>query len=1070
MNKYHFIKNILLFLLAITSFSYAQTDGVLARKPTINNDGSLVAFSFQGDIWTVPVNGGKATRLTIHPAYEGNPQFNSDGKSIAFTGERYGNNDVFVIPSEGGVSKRLTFHSSNDQVSSWKGNEIIFSTSREFKRLERPQEVYIISAEGGSEQRILDAVGYDPTYSPNGRFIAFVRGDINPIEREDYRGSSNREIWIYDTKNKTYTKITTSLANDILPKWSGNKTLYYLSTDKGRNNLYSLTLDDNGKPMGSAVALTNYTDHSIRHFDISGDGKFIVLERQANLFLMKTSDKSVNKIDIQIAADLRFDPVENKVVSNGASGYSVSPNGKWIALDIRGEVYVSEANKDKTLTSNISNQSYRDLNEVWLNDSTLLFTSDRDDENFDIYVSKSADVKERSLLNSLKIQTTRITNTPEDENELVVSNDSKKIAFVRGRGKLIVADINADGKISNEKILLDGWATPEGLTWSPDNKYLAYSLPDLYFNEDVFIHVADNSTKPVNVSMHPRSDSRPYWSPDGSKLGFISERNGLNQDVWFVWLKKSDWEKSKEDWDNMEEPENGNDKKGKEKPVMVTIEFDRIHERLVQVTKFPGNEDNIVISKDGKTFYYTGANSTANGNDLYSIKWDGKDVKELTKGGSNPRSVSMDKANKYLYYLKNNGQLNRIETKSEKSETLGYRAKQTIDHVAERNQIFEEAWRTMRDGFYDPNFHGKDWNALRKKYKPLCVMASTNQDFSDMFNYMLGELNSSHQRFTSPDVAETQKDATGWLGVELVPVKEGMKIVRVIPGSPADKSESKLAVNEIITAVEGNTYTQNQNFYSLLNTTVDEKILLTVKGTDSKTREVAIRPVNNITQLLYEEWVEDRKRLVEKYSNGRLGYIHIQGMNIPSLEVFERELTAAGYGKDGLVIDVRYNGGGSTTDLLMTILNYKQHAYTIPRGASDNLERDKTKFRDYYPTGERLVYAAWLKPSIALCNEGSYSNAEIFSHAYKHLGIGKLVGVPTNGSVISTGGKPLMDGSFVRLPFRGWFTKATDKNQELGPAVPDIIVENAPDWLVTNNDAQLKMAVDELIKEINSKK
>jgi C-terminal processing protease CtpA/Prc len=221
---------------------------------------------------------------------------------------------------------------------------------------------------------------------------------------------------------------------------------------------------------------------------------------------------------------------------------------------------------------------------------------------------------------------------------------------------------------------------------------------------------------------------------------------------------------------------------------------------------------------------------------------------------------------------------------------------------------------------------------------------------------------------------------------------------------------------------------------------------------------------------LYDEWIEDRKKLVAQYSNGRLGYIHIQGMNIRSLEVFERELTASGYGKEGLVIDVRYNGGGSTTDLLMTILNYKQHSYTIPRGASDNLERDKSRFRDYYPIGERLVYAAWLKPSIALCNEGSYSNAEIFSHAYKHLGIGKLVGVPTNGSVISTGGRQLMDGSFVRLPFRGWFTKATDVNQELGPAVPDIIIENNPDWLVTNNDAQLKAAVDELLKQIGSKK
>jgi C-terminal processing protease CtpA/Prc len=249
-----------------------------------------------------------------------------------------------------------------------------------------------------------------------------------------------------------------------------------------------------------------------------------------------------------------------------------------------------------------------------------------------------------------------------------------------------------------------------------------------------------------------------------------------------------------------------------------------------------------------------------------------------------------------------------------------------------------------------------------------------------------------------------------------------------------------------------------------------DKTLLTVKGADNKTREIVLRPVTSITTPLYNEWVDERKKMVDKWSGGRLGYIHIRGMDMPSFESLERDLTAAGYGKDGMVIDVRYNGGGSTTDLLMTVLNYKQHAYTVPRGASSDLERDKKKFRDYYPTGERLVYAAWLKPSIALCNESSYSNAEIFSHAYKQLGIGKLVGQPTNGSVISTGGRQLMDGSFVRLPGRGWFTKATDQNQELGPAVPDILVNNEPDWIGKGTDQQLKVAVETLLKDVEAKK
>lgn len=1049
----------------------SQNSDALLRYPAISPNGSIISFSFQGDIWTVPTTGGKASRLTIHEAYESNPVFSPDGKQIAFSGARYGNNDIFVMPTEGGVPKRLTYHSNADNVSSWSATgNILFSTSREFHKIERPLEVYSIASTGGTEVRVLDALGYDPIQSPDGRFLAITRGDINPIFREDYRGPSNRDIWLYDSKSKTYSKITSFDTNDILPRWGDSRTLYFLSTNSGRNNVYKLKLDESGKPVGVPEQLTDFKDHSIRYYSIAADGKSIVFERDKSIYLMSTETKGVQKVQVQITADLRFDPIENKTVTNGVNEFEVSPNGKLLALAVRGEVYVKEANKEKNMTTNLSGHAYRDMNVVWLNDSIVLFTSDREDNNFDIYMAKSSEKQQPNIFKALKHQVTRITKSSQDESSLYVSGDGKKIAYVRGRGTLLVSDISPDGKLSNEKILLDGWAGPSGIRWSPDNKWLAYALEDLYFNEEVFIHAADNSSKPVNVSMHPRNDGQPYWSADGSKLGFISARNNRNNDVWFVWLKKEDWEKSRQDWEEAsdDKPEKPADKK-EEKNKLVKIDFEDIHERVVQVTSFPGSESNLAISKDGETFFYTGSSSTANGRDLYSIKWNGKDLKEHTKGGSNPSATVMDREGKYLYYLRSGGSINRLDVKSDKSEGLPYSVKQRIDYAAERNQIFEEAWRTLRDGFYDPQFHGKDWNALRTKYKELCVIASTNEDFRDMFNYLLGELNSSHMALSTPQQAETQRDATGMLGAELTPVKEGMKVIRVIPNSPVDKAASRLSVNDVITSVDGIPYNNANNFYDALNTKVNERTLLNVRGVDNKEREVVVRPTNSIRQLLYEEWVDERKKLVDKFSKGRLGYIHIQAMNMSSFEVFERELQAAGYGKDGLIVDVRYNGGGSTTDYLMAVLNYKQHAYTIPRGASDNLERDKSKFREYYPTGERLIFSAWMKPSIALCNEGSYSNAEIFSHAYKTLGIGKLVGVPTNGSVISTGGRPLLDGSFVRLPFRGWYTKATDKNQELGPAVPDIIVNNSIDWLVKGTDDQLKTAAEELLKQIDNK-
>jgi tricorn protease len=334
---------------------------------------------------------------------------------------------------------------------------------------------------------------------------------------------------------------------------------------------------------------------------------------------------------------------------------------------------------------------------------------------------------------------------------------------------------------------------------------------------------------------------------------------------------------------------------------------------------------------------------------------------------------------------------------------------------------------------------------------------------------MLGQVNASHMGlYRTPDRAETQSQRTGLLGIEIKPLSEGVQITKVVPDSPADKEKSKLNIGDVILSVHGESIDERTNFYSLLMNTRNKETLLEVKDKDGNEKEVVIRPASSLSSQLYDEWVENNRKLVDKYSKGRLGYLHIRAMGWPSFERFERELTAAGHGKEGIVIDVRFNGGGWTTDYLMTVLNYKQHAYTVPRGAVENLEKENEKFKEYYPIGERLPYAAWTKPSIALCNQNSYSNAEIFSHAYKTLGIGTLVGVPTFGAVISTWARYLIDGSYVRLPRRGWYVKATGENMELIPAVPDIVVYNSPDAKAKGKDEQLERAVKELLKQIDN--
>ena len=1068
-----------LFILLILSFStmaFTQENSPFVRYPGLNSDGAQLAFSFQGDLWIVPSAGGTAMRLTVHEAYDGIPKWSPDDKMIAFSSDRYGNNDIFTIPSSGGNPKRLTYNSTNDVLSDWTSiGDFLFETKRDYRQIEWDNEIYKVSSEGGTPVRLLDALGYMPVMSPDKRFIAFVKGACR-LEREEYRGPANKDIWLYDTKTKNYSKITNFDGQDIYPDWSDSRTIYYISAQSGKYNVYRLKLTDDGTVTGSHEQVTKFTDDGVRYFDVSRDGKTIAMERQTDIYFMNLNGGTPRKVNIHVSDDFRFDPVVYKNYSDQADEYSVSPDGKYSAIVIRGEIFVTDNNKEKKLTNNLTENPNRDRNVNWLSDSTLIFTSDREGQ-YDLYLVRSSDKNESNLFKSLKHETIRLTNTPEDESGAVISPDGKKIAYLQGNGKFIVAKISADGKLIDEKILLDGWAAPEGVSWSPDSKWLAYSMPDLDFNDEIYIQPADNNQKPVNVSMHPRGDSSPVWCPDGKKLGFISNRNNGDNDVWFVWLTKKDWEKTKQDWDESDDPAEKKDtKKGKDstgvKPI--EIDFDKIYERLVQVTGLPGNESDLAISKDGETFYFV-ANRNSNQSykaeqDLYSINWDGTKTKALTKGNARPYAVSLDKSGKYLYMFKPRGKYSRIDVKSEKEEGIGYSAELKIDYPAERKQIFEEAWRTLNSYFYDPDFHGKNWNALKKKYEPWALKASTQDDFRYIFNFMLGELNSSHQGMYGADRAETQKERTGQLGVEIEPTNNGMKITRVIEDSPADRTESKLNIGDVITSVDGHSVTNNINFYFLFINKVDKRVLLDVADKNGKSREVVIRPAGSLNSKLYEEWVSDHKKLTDKYSNGRLGYIHIQGMSWPSFERFERELTASGMGKEGIVIDVRFNGGGWTTDYLMTVLTYRQHAYTVPRGAADNLKKGQKNFINHYPLGERLPFAAWTKPSVALCNSYSYSNAEIFSHAYKTLGIGTLVGEPTFGAVISTGGRGLIDGSFVRMPFRGWYVKATEKNMEWGPAVPDIIVEESPDSRGKDKDEQLKAAVDELLKRIDSKK
>ncbi|WP_026377353.1 S41 family peptidase [Aestuariibacter salexigens] len=1046
----------------------------LILQPEISPDGDKVAFTYQGDIWTVSSSGGRANRLTIHEGYDANPAWSADGNHIAFNSDRFGNDDVYIMAADGGMPTRLTYHSANDAVTSiTPDGQVLFNSRRTYAQVEREWEVLSVHSDGKrTESRFMDALGFDAAVSPDGSKVAFVRG-TNRIAREAYRGPANRNIWIFDTNDGSYTQLTEFEGNDFLPRWIDNESLYFLSSRSGKYNVHKATL------VGGFEQLTFETAFGVNHFSVSADGQQLVYQTGDNVYKMGSGSTDKQLLNVDVKTDFRFDPVVAKTVSDKLDEYAVSPDGKLTAYVHRGDIYVTRNDKEDKRSVRLTQGADRDRDVTWLNDNSLLFVSDRAGQN-DVYLLSSSDPDEKNIFVSLKHSVTRVTDTESEEFEPVVSPDGGKVAFRQGRGKLVTASIDDAGQLTDMTTLLDGWDTPSGVSWSPDSQWLAYSLSDLNFNEEVFIHAADNSSEPVNVSMHPKRDANPVWSPDGSKLGFISSRNNSDADVWFVWLKKEDWQRSKEQWRQHEfmgkkdDKENGKDKDKdddqKDSGVApIEIDFDGIYERLAQVTSFATNEAEMAFTKDGEHIYYTVGGSWRQNfkaeRNLYKIKWNGEDNKTVIDKDAEVERLVLTASGKHLYALSKGGKLNQIATKDDKRTALSVTSKLKVDYAAELEQLFEEGWRALNAGFYDPDFHGQDWQALKDAYKPLAMKASTKEDFQTIFNLMLGQLNASHMgMYRGENQKETQKQRTGLLGIEGLHTERGFKVQSVLADSPADREDSRLQVGDVITTVNQQPVADT-NFYSLLVDSAETPVLLNLER-EGNEQELVIWPTASISNELYDAWVDERRRLTEEYSGGKLGYLHIRGMNWSSFERFERELMAAGYNKDGIVIDVRYNGGGWTTDYLMAVLNVKQHAYTIPRGAIDNINGDHSSFKNTYPFSERLPLASWTKPSIAMSNENSYSNAEIFSHAYKALGLGKLVGRPTFGAVISTGAHRLVDGSIVRMPFRGWWVKATGDNMERVPAMPDIEVFNPPAYKAKGVDPQLKRAVEELLKEI----
>lgn len=1045
----------------------------LPRHPAPSPTGSTLVFSWQGDLWEVRASGGVARRLTANPADDRFPVWSRDGRLIAFASDRHGSLDVFVMPADlSSAPLRLTHDASDDVPVDFtpEGTGVLFSSQRA-ESTRRTPALYRVPVDGGTPALEQAALGFEAAFSPNGSRLAFVRG-FSPWWRHGYRGSGKREIWLR-TPDGAMTRVSQHDGDEDRPGWIDEHHLLLRSERQPRKNLYVVELRD-----GSTRALTAH-DGDVRFPRVSADGRVVAYELEDSIYVVPTAGGTPVRVRIEVAADEIEPAIERHLDRADAVELAVHPSDDVVATIVHGEVFLSGVrDKDEQAmaaapTVAVTQSAARERDVAFAPDGqSLLFASDREGSH-DLYLARPS--AGAGWISGLNFDLTRLTREVADERQARFSPDGKRIAFVRGNGDLV--RIDADG--ANPTTLLRHWSALE-FDWSPDSKWLAYATEDVEHNSDVWLLSAEGG-EPYNVSRHPDADGEPRFSPDGRQLLWVSRRHGDEFDVWGVWLAREDHERLAEGWLSLfkgEAKSKGGEgaKEGEKKrdedqdkdaaeeeptPRATTIDFDRLWERARVIDSLEGDESAPFATPDGKRILFSAAPDGER--DLYSVRFDGKDRKRLTSGGKSPRGAAVSHDGKTVYFVTGKGVVERVDFEGKPGDPVPVEARHEIDRAAVRAAAFLEAWRELEAHFYDPAFHGVDWTAVRELYRPWAMTASTEEDFADVMRLMLGELDSSHLNYTpAPDAKPIA--ASGVLGAMFDPAAggPGLRVREVLEDSPAARLDVALRRGERILAVDARDLLPNIDIASLLLDKVGQRVGLTIAAIDGTRRDVVVVPISlaDERQLRYRAWSRERRALVDRWSSGRLGYLHIQGMNEPSFEVFERDLYAAAHGKEGLIIDVRSNGGGWTTDYLMAVLNVVRHARTVARGADPSVRA--------YPQS-RLRLAAWTRPALALCNEESFSNAEIFSHAFKSLGRGRVVGTPTFGGVISTGDITLVNGARFRLPFRGWFVTGSELNMERNGFVPDVVVPQPPEQdTQADHDAQLERAVMVMLDELKT--
>ena len=1034
-------------------------------EPGISPDHREIAFVSGGDIWTVPSTGGTARLLVSLGATESRPLYSPDGTKLAFTSSRTGNGDVYVLTINGGDLKRLTYDDGADQVENWSpdGTAIYFSTNA--KNISYDAEIERISIRGGTPMPVVNeryVNQYDAAPARDGSRLAYVSGGFANAQwwRRGHAHIDESTIAIKTLGTEHYDAVTRGDAKELWPMWSpDDRTLFYVSDRSGNDNLWSIV------PGAKPHKLTNFTTDRVLWPAMSHDGHTIVFEREFGIWSYDVASGIAKPVAIE-RRGLPARVVDEEQTVPRYGNLVLSPDGKKIALSARGQIFAASAKVGgdaQRVTHTFANEAAP----VWSpNSRKLAYISDRaGGENIYLYdFTTNAEVA--------------LTHGTDRNAYPVFSPDGKTIVYQRNAHALRAIDIasRADRELAAGTFDEFPDGSSSAVKYSPAGDWIAYQTIDAKgFSNVRVVRPSGGVSHPISFLANSYTGSIG-WSPDGTRLYFSSAQRTEGANVAQIDLVPRA-PKFREDafrklFQEVPSPPSvpGPYASAKPTPAPSTasvpkpdpIDFAGIRERL---SLLPTGLDieSAVVSPDGKLLLLN-ANAAGQQN-LYLYGIDDLVTtpavpRQLTSSPGRKSNEQFAPDGKSVFYLENGRPYVTMIDGHTPPKALPLTAQLDVDFDRDKLEMFSQAWSYLNDGYYDPHFHGVDWNAVHARYLPHVRGARTPDEVRRLLNLMVGELDSSHSGVGAPPPPFSPPPPTGYLGVRYDPgfyAREGrLRVSEVISLGPADLTHA-IAVGDDVLAVDGTVVGAHTNIDELLTGKAGKRTVLRIAphGALDAARDITILPTTRLAEkaLLYRAWVEKNRAHVENISGGKLGYVHLYDMTSGALDQFFIDLDVQNHEREGVVIDVRNNNGGFIDPYAIDVLARRDYISLFPRGETRVSERT------------RLGQRALGLPTTLLVNEHSLSDAENFTEGYRRLHLGPIVGVPTAGWIIFTGGAQLIDGSNVRLPF--WGTYGADgTDMELHPRPVDVRVERRLGEADRGADAQLDTAVRVLLTEV----